>query len=79
MGLQQLIEAEASDTIGAARYERMEVRVTERNGYQPRALSTKAGDLTLKIPKLREGSYFPSILEQDPVEALDALPFCQEQ
>lgn len=77
--LQELIEVEAAEVIGAGRYERRENRATERNGHRPRVLSTKAGDLSLKIPKLREGSYFPSILEQDPVEALDALPFCQEQ
>jgi len=61
--MQQLIEAEATDQIGAARYERTEGRATERNGHRPRVLSTKAGDLSLKIPKLREGSFFPSILE----------------
>ena len=61
--MQQLIEAEASDRIGAGRYERNEARTTERNGHRPRVLSTKAGDLSLKIPKLREGSFFPSILE----------------
>ena len=62
-GLQQLIEAEASERIGAGRYERTEGRATERNGHRPRAISTKAGDLSLKIPKLRAGSFFPSILE----------------
>jgi len=61
--MQQLVEAEATDKIGAGRYERTEERVTERNGYRPRVLSTKAGDLALRIPKLREGSFFPSILE----------------
>ncbi len=61
--MQQLVEAEAADKIGAGRYERTEGRVTERNGHRPRVLSTKAGDLALKIPKLREGSFFPSILE----------------
>ena len=65
-GLQQLIEAEAADTIGAARYERSERRVTERNGHRSRVLSTKAGDLSLKIPKLREGSFYPLILEPRP-------------
>ena len=49
--------------IGAGRYERSEERVTERNGHRPRTLTTKAGDLELKIPKLRRGSFFPSILE----------------
>jgi putative transposase len=37
--------------------------VTERNGHRPRTLTTKAGDLELAIPKLRKGSFFPSILE----------------
>ena len=61
--LQELIETEAADAIGAGRYERTDGRVTERNGHRPRTLSTKAGDIELKIPKLRQGSFFPSILE----------------
>jgi len=61
--LQELIEAEASAAVGAGRYERVDGRVTERNGYRPRVLSTKAGDLALGIPKLRQGSFFPSLLE----------------
>jgi putative transposase len=61
--IQQLIEAEATDKIGAARYERNDGRVTERNGHRPRLLSTKAGDMNLAIPKLRQGSFLPAILE----------------
>jgi putative transposase len=61
--LQELIEAEAAEVIGAARYERRESRVNERNGSRPRTLSTKAGDIDLRIPKLRKGSFFPLILE----------------
>jgi putative transposase len=61
--LQELIELEASERIGAARYERTESRVTERNGVRPRVLSTQAGDVELRIPKLRKGSFFPAILE----------------
>jgi putative transposase len=60
---QELIETELSSVIGADRYERTDTRVTERNGYRPRLLSTKAGDVELAIPKLRKGSFFPSILE----------------
>ncbi len=60
---QELIEAEAAARIGAERYERTETRTNERNGHRERTLSTKAGDLTLKIPKVRQGSFFPSILE----------------
>ena len=61
--LQQLIDVEAADAIGADRWERGPGRVTHRNGYRPRVLSTKAGDLQLGIPKLRRGSFFPEILE----------------
>jgi transposase-like protein len=61
--LQELIELEASQAIGAARYERNDERTTHRNGSRSRLLSTKAGDVALRIPKLRSGSFFPSLLE----------------
>ncbi len=61
--LQELIELEATAAIGAGRYERTDDRATERNGHRPRVVSTKAGDLQVGIPKLREGSFFPSLLE----------------
>jgi transposase-like protein len=61
--LQELIEVEAAEVIGAARYERTEDRTNERNGHRPRLLATRAGDIELGIPKLRRGSFFPSILE----------------
>jgi putative transposase len=61
--LQELIELEATEEIGAGRYERTETRVTDRNGSRPRLLATQAGDVELRIPKLRKGSFFPSILE----------------
>jgi putative transposase len=61
--LQELIELEASQVIGAGRYERSEERTTHRNGSRGRLLSTKAGDLELRIPKLRTGSFFPALLE----------------
>jgi len=62
--LQALIDAEATEVIGAARHERTESRTTQRNGTRPRLLATKAGDVELAIPKLRHGSFFPSILER---------------
>lgn len=61
---QQLIEAEATAFIGAAPFERSEARTTQRNGSRPRTLTTTAGDLNLKIPKLRAGSFFPALLER---------------
>jgi len=61
--LQELIELEAAQAIGAARYERTDERTTHRNGSRSRLLSTKAGDVELRIPKLRAGSFLPSLLE----------------
>jgi len=63
VALQEMIELEAAEMIGTARYERTESRRTERNGSRPRVLTTKAGDVRLAIPKLRKGSFFPEILE----------------
>ena len=61
--LQALIELEATQAIGAAPYQRSPERSTHRNGARERLLSTKAGDLQLRIPKLRQGSFYPSLLE----------------
>ncbi len=58
-GLQALIEAEASEAIGAGRYERSDGRGTHRNGHRPMTVSTTAGDIEVRIPKLRAGSFFP--------------------
>ena len=62
VAMQELIDAEATSAVGAGRYERTGSRVTERNGSRPRLLTTTAGDVPLAIPKLRAGSFFPSIL-----------------
>src|SRR3712207_6046871 len=61
---QALIEAELTATIGAGPHERTENRTAQRNGHRPRILTTSAGDLELRIPKLRAGSFFPSLLER---------------
>jgi transposase-like protein len=61
---QALIEAELSAVIGAAPHERTPERLAQRNGHRPRVLSTTAGDLELRIPKLRAGSFFPCLLER---------------
>jgi transposase-like protein len=62
--LQELIEAEASAHIGAGPGERTETRTAQRNGHRPKTLTTAAGDLDLRIPKLRAGPFFPSLLER---------------
>ncbi|GAA4998446.1 IS256-like element IS1553 family transposase [Yinghuangia aomiensis] len=62
--LQELIEAEAAAQIGAEWGERTEARTGYRNGHRDKTLTTPAGDLELAIPKLRAGSFFPSLLER---------------
>ncbi|MFA4840430.1 MAG: IS256 family transposase [Agrococcus sp.] len=61
---QELIDAEATAFIGAAPFERTLERVAQRNGTRPRTLTTTAGQLDLRIPKLRQGTFFPSLLER---------------
>jgi putative transposase len=61
--LQLLMEADVEGLIGAARYERSGERTTWRNGHRDRVLDTRLGSLQLRIPKLRQGSYFPPFLE----------------
>ena len=61
---QKLMELEVSELVGAERYERTETRKTYRNGYRVRPWETRLGSIELKIPKLRKGSYFPSLLER---------------
>src|ERR1700726_253024 len=61
--LQLLMECDVEGLIGAGRYERSGERTTWRNGYRDRTLDTRLGALQLRIPKLRQGSYFPPFLE----------------
>jgi Transposase, Mutator family len=61
---QALIEAELTAVIGAAPHQRTPDRLAQRNGHRARMLSTTAGDLELRLPKLRAGSFFPSLLER---------------
>jgi putative transposase len=60
---QALMEVEVSGQIGAEHSQRTPQRATYRNGYRPRDWDTRAGTVELQIPKLRQGSYFPSLLE----------------
>ena len=62
-GLQALIEAEAAAALGADRHQRTTERRGHRNGSRERLLSTPAGDVQLRIPRFRTGSFFPSLLE----------------
>ncbi len=55
--LQELLEAQMSEHIGAAPYERSERRTGHRNGYKPRTLRTRIGTLNLLVPQDREGTF----------------------
>jgi putative transposase len=60
--LQALVDAEATAHIGAGPHERTSTRTTQRNGTRDKLVASTAGDLTVKIPKVRAGSFFPSLL-----------------
>ncbi len=60
--LQELIDAEASAVIGALPHERSAARTTQRNGTREKLLTTGIGDVSVKIPKTRTGSFFPALL-----------------
>jgi transposase-like protein len=60
---QALMEVEVAQHIGAERYERTGERSGQRNGYRECSWDTRVGSLELKVPRVRDGSYFPSLLE----------------
>ncbi len=61
--MQLLMETDVDGLIAAGRHERTAERATYRNGYRHRTLNTRLGSLQLRIPKLRQGSYFPPFLD----------------
>ena len=73
---QELMEAEVSELIGAERRERTEDRATHRNGYRPRRWDTRAGEIELQIPKIRQASYFPSFLSRASVVSRRSSVWC---
>lgn len=67
-----LMELEVREKVGVQPYQRSPHRRTYRNGYREKVWCTHLGDVVLRIPKLRHGSYFPSFLEPD-IQAEHAL------
>ncbi len=61
--VREIMELEVTRKTGAGRGERSPERLVQRNGYRERRWDTRAGSIQLPIPKVREGSYFPSFLE----------------
>jgi putative transposase len=75
----EVMEAEVGELTGAGLGERPpERRQAQRNGYRPRRWDTSVGELELAIPKLRQGSYFPSLLEprRRAEQAVVAMQLC---
>ena len=60
---QALMEMEVQEHIGAGPHERSARRVGQRNGYRERSWDTRVGTVELKVPRVRDSSYFPSLLE----------------
>ncbi len=60
---QALMEMEVEEHIGAGRHERNPGRVGQRNGYRERNWDTRVGTVELRVPRVRDSSYFPSLLE----------------
>jgi putative transposase len=60
---QALMEAEVEAHVGAGRHERSPERTGQRNGYRERTWDTRVGSLELRVPRVRDGSYFPALLE----------------
>jgi putative transposase len=60
---QAIMEMEVEHHVGAARHERSLGRTGQRNGYRERTWDTRAGAIELKVPRVRDSSYFPSLLE----------------
>ena len=58
---QALMEMEVEEHVGAARHERSPGRVGQRNGYRERNWDTRVGTIELKVPRVRDSSYFPSL------------------
>jgi transposase-like protein len=60
---QALMEAEVTRHVGAGRYERTVERAGERNGHRERRWDTRVGTIQLRVPRVRDGAYFPTLLE----------------
>jgi putative transposase len=76
--LQILMESDVEGLIGAGRHERSVDRLNYRNGYRDRTLDTRLGTLALRVPKLRQGSYFPPFLEPRKMSAKALVAVIQE-
>jgi len=62
--LNQILEAQVSESLNAERYERQDERTGYRNGYRTRQLYTRVGPITLQVPQTRDGSFSTDIFQR---------------
>lgn len=62
--LNQILEAQVAETLGAVRHERSDERQGYRNGYRPRTIYTRVGPVTLQVPQTRDGSFSTDIFRR---------------
>ena len=60
---QTLMDLEVTQHLRAEKNERSPERTGQRNGYRPRQWDTRVGTIDLQVPRVRDGSFFPSLLE----------------
>ena len=60
---QALMELEVTEHVGADRHERTPLRTGQRNGYREREWDTRVGTIELQVPRVRDGSFFPTLLD----------------
>ncbi len=60
---QALMELEVAQHLGAERHERTLERTGQRNGYREREWDTRVGTVELRVPRVRDGSFYPALLE----------------
>lgn len=58
------MKAERDQFLQANKYERTEERLGYANGYKPKTIKSRVGEVTLDIPQVREGGFYPSSLEK---------------
>ena len=60
----QAMQEERAHYLGAGEYERTAERKGYANGYKPKTVKTRMGEITFSIPQVREGGFYPSVLEK---------------
>jgi putative transposase len=62
--INNVMQAERSKYLQAGEYERTEDRTGHANGYKPKTVKTRVGEITFAIPQVREGGFYPTALEK---------------